>query len=124
MITIPQANLDELIAFIKEHQGRSHKISVSSESLLENDLGITGDDGRELLEAIEKKFGVTFSDGEAGLRPAFGLSENEFLFHSEGFDIVPSFIKRLFGFKPEKIHPLTVGRLLEVIQQRQNLLRV
>jgi hypothetical protein len=46
-------------------------------TLLEEDLGITGDDGAELIEAFAERFGVDMSE--------FGKS-GRFYFHSEGID--------------------------------------
>jgi len=72
---------------------------VSEETQFERDLGLTGDDGKELLEATEKRFGVTLCSEEAGLRETFNLGSNECLFHSEG--IFPlTFTSQLSAVKP------------------------
>jgi hypothetical protein len=50
----------------------------------EGDLGLTGDDGTDLLTATEKRFDVTFDDSETGIPETFDLRPNEYLFNSEG----------------------------------------
>lgn len=112
--------LEEVIEFVRHWHGISTTKAITADTFLEKDLGITGDDGVELLEALEKRFGISFSDGKAGLRPAFGLAANEFLFHSEGFGLLAGLFRKLFGLQLENVRPLTVGRLHCVIQERQS----
>lgn len=62
-------SLEDLMEFIRLHQSIPRDVAITSDSCLERDLGITGDDGAELLVAIEKRFQVSFED----LRSLFGL---------------------------------------------------
>lgn len=107
-------SLDELIALVREHQGISPKQAITESSLLENDLGITGDDGCELLQAVERKFGISFAGADGSLRDAFGLSEGQFLFHSEGMNLF-WLIERLCGREPENVKAITIGDLYRAI---------
>ncbi len=106
----PTISIDELIAFIREHQGISPKQEITESSFLENDLGITGDDGCELIQAIERRFGILFSGSDGSLGEAFDLREGERLFHSEGMNLF-WLIHRLFGLDPENVKAVTVGTL-------------
>jgi acyl carrier protein len=51
----------EVIAYIRESQGITEAKSITTDTLLECDLGITGDDGSELLEDLQKRFGISFA---------------------------------------------------------------
>ncbi len=105
-------NIDELIDFIREHQGISEKQIIEETTQLENGLGITGDDGCELLEAIEKKFGISFVGSDGTLREAFNLKDDEYLFHSENFHFYNFFN---FNRDTEKVNLITVRQLYEAI---------
>ena len=106
--------LEDVIAFIRESQGIGAKKIISESSLLENDLGITGDDGCELLEEVQKEFGVSFSGADGTLREAFDLKRDEYLFHSEGMSLFLIFAN-FVGFAIEKVRPLSVGELHRVV---------
>ncbi len=95
--------LGDLIDFLQDRDwwawrewGRKREITPNM--LIEKDLGIYGDDGDELLFAIQEEFNLTFT-GEA-----FGLKENEYLFSGEGMTFP-------FFQKEENIIPLTVEML-------------
>ncbi len=104
--------LDNLIAVIREKQGISEKKLITGYTALESDLGITGDDGIELLEEIEKQFSLSFAGEDGTIRAVFDLEKNEYLFHSEGFNPFASLLL-LFGIDSEKVKPVTVGQLYE-----------
>lgn len=104
-------NLENLIALIREFHCIPDKTEISETTLLENDLGITGDDGCDLLEEIEKTYKLSFTGKDGSLREFFDLEENQFLFHSEGLDLFGIF-SFIFGREPENVKPITVGDLL------------
>ena len=110
--------LAEVIAYIRESQGITEAKAITDATLLERDLGITGDDGSELLEDLQKWFGVSFAGADGTLREAFGLEKDEYLFHSEGVSLL-LMIANLFGFSIEKVKPLSVGQLHHVILERK-----
>ncbi|VAX36333.1 hypothetical protein MNBD_UNCLBAC01-2047 [hydrothermal vent metagenome] len=103
-----------LIAVIRQHQGISEKKQISEYTLLEKNLGITGDDGEELLEEIEKQFLVSFIGKDGTLRDSFELDKNQYIFHSEGFNLFEYFLS-LFGKESEKVESITVGQLYEAV---------
>lgn len=105
-------DIDNLISLIRENHGIPDKTEVSETTLLEDDLGITGDDGCELLEVIENTFNLSFTGKDGSLREFFDLEENQFLFHSEGLDLFGIF-SLIFGRDPESVKPITVGNLLD-----------
>lgn len=84
-------SLADVITFIREFSV-CRRENIDANTYLENDLGITGDDGVELLEGAGKVFGVSFSAEEDSFRDAFSLKEKEYLFHSEGIDFLALFI--------------------------------
>lgn len=110
--------LAEVIACIRESQCIGEAKAITDATLLERDLGITGDDGSELLEDLEKRFAVSFAGADGTLREAFGLEKDEYLFHSEGFNPL-LMVANLFGFSIEKVKPLSVGQLHHVILERK-----
>jgi hypothetical protein len=75
---------DEFAAFIREYWSVSDRKAIALETRFERDLGLAGDDGNDLLEATEKRFGVTLCFDDTGVRETFNLGPNEYLFHSEG----------------------------------------
>ncbi|WP_052127540.1 DUF1493 family protein [Enterobacter cancerogenus] len=66
--------LEEVIEFVHEFSG-DHKSVITEHTLLDADLGITGDDGVELLEDAEKKFGVSFVTEERSFQKIFEIGE-------------------------------------------------
>ncbi|MDD2720335.1 MAG: DUF1493 family protein [Gallionella sp.] len=98
--------LPRLIELIRSFHRVSPTVRITPETLLEMDLGITGDDGVELIEAIEREFGISFSGEVGSCRDVFGLEGDQCLFHSE------SFWAKLFE---KNVVDLTVGQLLSAI---------
>lgn len=107
---------DNLISIIRECQGLSElgfsETEVITETtLLDKDLGITGDDGWELLGSIETQFGVSFTGQDGTAREFFGLAKNEQLFHHETDFGLRMLIKTLFHRQKEHVKPLSIGQL-------------
>lgn len=98
-----EVSLENLINVIRENQGLSGRDNITKTSLLEQDLGITGDDGTELLETIENTFDISFVGKDGSIREAFGLSQEQFLFHRDGMG--------LLGLGSENVKPITVEQL-------------
>jgi hypothetical protein len=57
-----RSNIDEFADFIHEYWHVSDRKKISLETQFEGDLGLTGDDENDLLEATEKRFGVTLQN--------------------------------------------------------------
>jgi acyl carrier protein len=120
--TTPAFN--EVADFVRDWARISAKKQITPATQFERDLGITGDDGAELLEAAEKRFNVSLTDGENGYRTIFKLGPNEFLFNSEGFSLgfAGGDIITLFS-NPNPIQTVrsfTVGELYGAIQQARS----
>lgn len=74
-------SLDDVAAFVREFAALPTRRALLPETKLDADLGITGDDGVELLDHAERRFDVALRS------PAlFGLRPGEVLFGAEGFD--------------------------------------
>jgi len=116
-----EPSMADVIAFVRDFAGCRREI-IDENTWLEKDLGITGDDGVELLEEAEKVFGVSFSAEEGGFRKAFSLKENEYLFHSEGIDFfgIVYLCRRLRGIPAPVIRDLSVGQLHSVLVEALN----
>ncbi|MBK0093201.1 DUF1493 family protein [Erwinia sp. S59] len=112
--------LEEVIEFVRDYSG-DHKSVMTEHTRLEADLGITGDEGVELLEEAEKKFGVSFVTEERSFQETFGLGDNEYLFHAEGLDLLG--IGRLVSWLRKEPRPvvrdLSVGELWRVLRMVQ-----
>lgn len=104
---------EEFTEFLRSFASLSSKKQISAMTLFEDDLGITGDDGSDLLEETEKRFGVKLSSEEHGYMETFNLGPNEYLFNSEGMDLL-GFFKGLFGTK-EIVRAFTVGELYDAV---------
>ncbi|QNI31299.1 DUF1493 family protein [Alloacidobacterium dinghuense] len=111
-----ELKFDEFADFIREYRQVPDRKRISPETQFERDLGLTGDDGSDLLEATEKRFRVTLASEEKGLRETFNLGPNEYLFHSEGWDIFPFRFTSLFGVEPT-VREFTVGELFEAVRK-------
>jgi hypothetical protein len=61
--------------------------AITLKMQLERDLGITGDDSVELLEAAELKFKMKFESDRSDMRESFNLQPNEYLFNAEGWGL-------------------------------------
>ena len=112
---------NEVAEFVREFARIPAKRQITLDTQFERDLDITGDDGVELLEAVQERFRVTFTDGENGLRTIFNLGPNEYLFNSEGFyigfggtNIITLFSNPNADYS---VRSFTVGDLTEAIQE-------
>jgi hypothetical protein len=59
---------EELAAFIRDWAQVPVEQPIGLDTRFEDDLGITGDDGGALLQAVEKRFAVQLSTIEDGYR--------------------------------------------------------
>jgi hypothetical protein len=109
----PEPSLEEVIQCVRDSSG-DRKTAIDEHTWLEKDLGITGDDGSELIEEAELRFGVSLFDEEGN---AFGLKENEYLFTAEGLDLlgICQFIDWLRGIPRSVITDLNVGQLHQAL---------
>jgi hypothetical protein len=115
-----EPSLLDVANFVRAWTGMDKEFVVSSETRLEADLGVTGDDGEELLQAVAKEFCVALAHPDDGYRTTFSLSANEYLFASEGFDLlgIGSLIGRIRGIPHHVVRDLTVGQLHTAIVRK------
>ena len=66
----------------------SKRKAVDSETRLEADLGVTGDDGADLLEAVANRFDLDYKAFDSALVDTLGLGPNEYVFGPEGLDLI------------------------------------
>lgn len=111
-----EPTLTQVIGFIREFTGH-RRIPIHENSWLEADLGVTGDDGVELLEEIAEAFNVVLYTAEEGYRDTFSLGENEYLFEGEGLDLlgIHRFFAWLRGIPKPVIRDLSVGQLHQAL---------
>ena len=109
-------SFEEFAAFIRDWAGIP-RTKIAPETLFEDDLGITGDDGCELLEATERHFGVCLSSPEDGYRRTFDLAPHECLFHGEGMGWGGANVIGLFRPSlPPSVRAFKVGDLFEAVK--------
>ncbi|HUA85659.1 MAG TPA: DUF1493 family protein [Bryobacteraceae bacterium] len=108
-------SFDEFARFVREWAGIPKRKAISAGTEFEADLGITGDDGDDLLQATEKRFRVQLHDDANGYRKTFNLEFNEFLFGPE----VPSFtpLITIFDHHEPHVRRFTVGELYRAVCQ-------
>ncbi|ATL47531.1 hypothetical protein COR50_10325 [Chitinophaga caeni] len=88
-----QEAFQDLVAFIHE-QSRSYEVPITLDTSIENDLGVTGDDGEALILAFSKRYNVNI----------------------DNFYITKYFYPEPFMSKiPGRIAVLNVGHLLKAI---------
>lgn len=107
---------DDFAGFIREFWHVPARKPITLDTQFERDLGLTGDDGDELLLATQARFGVHLGSEENGIRETFNLGPNEYLFHSEGWELFPSRLVTLFGSANDyTVRSFTVGELFEAV---------
>jgi hypothetical protein len=108
---------DDFARFIREYWSVPIRERIATDTQFERDLGLTGDDGNDLLEATESRFGVTLCSEETGVRETFNLGPNEYLFHPIGIGadgVAPSW---LFSNNAAlTVRELTVGELFLAVK--------
>ena len=105
----PEPSFDEIAELIAEATG-IHRGRITPAARLEQDLGVTGDDGIELLEALARRDGTDFD------RPNHG---GRYLFGPEGFDPISPMVRFVLGWPAPQIIPITVRDLhLAVVRGR------
>ncbi|HKD61397.1 MAG TPA: DUF1493 family protein [Terracidiphilus sp.] len=102
-------SFERLADFVRKWALLRNDKQISLDTQFERDLGITGDDGTELLEAVQERYGIEFTS------ESFGLEFNEYVFRSEGFELFPIFFQSLFGKPTPEVRSFTVGELYEAV---------
>lgn len=87
-------DIDIISPLIRKFCGIPDSTTISENTAFEDDLGITGDDGQELLQFIENELGVSFAGGDGSITDAFNLEQDEYLFHAEGLSFFSMFQKQ------------------------------
>ncbi len=86
--------LDELVAFLKKQTG-VYDILITRKTLIEDELGVTGDDAEDLLIAFSKKYNINISNFEFA----------KYFYDEPG----------VFNFQNRQVEQLTVGHLEKAI---------
>ena len=107
---------EDVVDFVRGWARIPAKRQIAHDTQFERDLGITGDDGSELLEAAQKRFRVNLAPDETGYRGTFGLGPNEYLFNSEGFGFGAAAIAL---FSNHSVRAFTVGELYRALVKAQ-----
>lgn len=97
MIENPEAEkrFVELVSFVRNEIGED-KMPIARDTLIENDLRVTGDDAEELIVAFSKKYNVDVS---------------QFLFTKYFYNEAELFV----FFSSKTIAPFTIGHLEKAI---------
>jgi hypothetical protein len=114
MMTLPA--FAETAQLVRRFAGHGSHVVIAADTRLEHDLGITGADGAALLEEVSRHFNVALA-GPDGYRSTFGLGPNEYLFHSEGLDLLGLgvLIDRVLRRPRSTVRDLKVGDLHEAV---------
>jgi hypothetical protein len=110
-------SLQDVELFVRDFARLRASYVLHPQTRLDADLGITGDDGDELLQRASKHFGVSLANPTHGYRETFSLAEDEFLFHGEGHDLlgISRLLQRLLKVPPQKVRDLTIAELHDAI---------
>lgn len=111
---------DEFAAWLREYWSVPVRKAIVAETQFERDLGLSGDDGDDLLVAAEKEFEVKLGNEETGVRETFNLQPNESLFNSEGWGPPPAELISFFsGSQSSTVRSFTVGELFEAVRRKK-----
>jgi len=109
---------DDFAKWLREYWSVPVRKAIVPETQFERDLGLTGDDGDDLLVAAEREFEVKLGNEETGVRETFNLQPNEYLFNSEGWGPSPAELLSLFSGSPSStVRSFTVGELFEAVRR-------
>ena len=115
----PAASFETVATFVRNWHRLPARVAIHATTRFEADLGITGDDGVELVEVALEHFGIRLEpEGPASFRALFHLEPNEYLFNAEGFGPVWEVLS-LFG--ASTVRSFTVGELYEALQRGQDI---
>ena len=114
-------SFDEFAGFIRSRARTPQRKPIAPATRFDDDLGVTGDDGVDLLKAVELEYGISFESEERSFRETFNLKPNEYLFGAEaGPTLLGHFaMATIFGPASDTVRPLTVGELYETVLQIQ-----
>ena len=114
--------LENVADFVREFAGLKRSFPITERTKLDADLGVTGDDGDQLLREAAKRFQTVLADEETGYRSTFLLADDEYLFHAEGLEFfgVLGFARRICGSRAIKVRDLTVGELHAAIRRARD----
>lgn len=84
----PEPSVEDVVAFVREFTRVGSRQPVNSQTRLEADLGVTGDDGADLLEATAARYGLDHEALGSALVETLGLGPDEFVFGPEGLDLI------------------------------------
>ena len=103
--------IEQFTSWLRPTLSLTNKTRVTADTRLEDDLGVTGDDGVDLLLAVEKKYGISLEP----LRQTFNMQPNEYLFHGEGFGIDFLALFRLRDEPKPVVRVFRVGELYDAV---------
>ncbi len=72
-VTRSHPDILEVISLVREFTGLRPDRPITAEARIEADLGITGDDGIDLVRAVETRFDVNLGVADGNLRRVFDL---------------------------------------------------
>ena len=109
-------SFSDVAEFVRAFAGLGRTRIIAPQTFLDADLGITGDDGSDLLLEAAEHFSSRLL-GADGYTTTFSLAQNECLFGSEGLDLlgIGALAYRLSGQPKNVVRDLTVGELHNAI---------
>ena len=97
---------NEILDFIIEERG-NYKQKITGNTLLEKDLGISGDDGEDFMYSFFIKFNINYDN--------FDISN---YFHREGFDFILASVNLIFGKRiKQPVYDIKISDLKNAIEQ-------
>lgn len=109
---VKDLSFENFVDFINDNFVFRETNSITRDMLIEKDLGLTGDNRKNLILAIQKEFGINFCDETRSMVNTSELKEDVFLFHQEDAKLSPS--------KKEKVTSLTIGQLYDATSKLFN----
>ena len=111
----------EFVAFLRPFTGLKEDFPIKPSTLFEDDLGITGDDGVDLMAAVEQEYGISLESA----RELLSMKPNEYLFNAEGgglidFQELKRVTRNLFSSTKEPrpvVLSFRVGQLYDIVYQ-------
>ncbi len=98
---------NDIKSFVEEVRWK-YPFELQRETRLEQDLGITGDEAYEFIDAFSKQFGIDVTN--------FRFDN---YFELEGDWILPAFVSFFRGKKKEEKMVLTLGELEKAVESKE-----
>ena len=101
-------SFEQFVEVVRSYARLKHDRHIGPETQLQRDLGMSADKGADLLQELERHYGIKLPP------ESFGLKPHERLFETKAAGESP-FVQTFLGTTTTEVRPLTVGQLCRTV---------